>query len=99
MNYLSQIPKLHFKPVTPKIFRTIQYEGLDEETGEMLMSQWNYAELKISPEDQQGLKRLNPLYINKFNQFDIALKNKYKLHIVDLIDYDEGRIILVRRRR
>jgi hypothetical protein len=95
VSYIDQIPKLKFKPITPKLFKTIQWDGLDEETGKYKPSQWKFTELKLSVTDKKGLINLSPDQIEKFNNFDIELKNKYKLKLIDLIDYSEGRVFIV----
>jgi hypothetical protein len=94
--YFNQIKKTKFRQVPMSIFRTIQYEGLDEETGKLSMTDWNYIELKLKKEDKEGLMNMKRQTIEEFNRFDIALKDKYRLGLIDLIDYEHGRIFIVR---
>jgi hypothetical protein len=92
--YLSQIQKLQFVPVSKEIFHVIQNEGLDEETGSASMTNWVYAELKVTPVDKAGLRNMSRDALEKFNQFDIYLKTRYK-RLIDLIDYRSGTVIIV----
>jgi hypothetical protein len=96
--YLSQIPKLTFKPITREIFIDLEYDGLPYEIHKPKQSQWLYAELKLSPKDKFGLRNNIPECIEKFNLFDIGLKNMYKLHLIDFIDYNNGRVYIVKWR-
>lgn len=95
--YLKQIPSAKFTPVTNDVWDTItNYEGLDEEFNRPLKSQWSMTELHVVPLDKQGLIHGSGDTVEKFNIFDIALKDKYKMHLIDLIDYEKGRVIIVR---
>ncbi len=95
-SYISQIPKLTFKPVSDSVWETIQDEGLDEEQNKPNRQSWEMAELKVSTNDQKMLKGFDDDTLEKFNDFDIKLKDKYKLKYIDLIDYDKGKITIVR---
>lgn len=98
MKYLSQIPKLIFKPITREIFTDLEYDGLPYEINKPKQSQWLYAELKLSPKDKLGLRNNEPEYIKKFNLFDIGLKNTYKMRLIDFIDYTGGRVYIMKWR-
>ena len=98
MTYILQIPKLKFKPVTPKIWSAIRWEGLDDEQDKSKRSQWMFAELKLKESDKNGLMGYVEETIEKFNRFDIQLKNIYKMKLIDLIEYDAGRVYIVRVR-
>ena len=94
--YLNQIPTLKFIPVTSSTWETIVMEGLDEEQDEFNKKRWIQTKLNISKQDQNNLKRFNEETVEKFNLFDIKLKDTYNSKITDLIDYDSGTIILVK---
>jgi hypothetical protein len=94
-NYISQIPKLQWQPISRSVWNSIQDEGLDEEQDAYEPSDWVMASLKVSPKDIQGLQQFNSDAIEEFNRFDIALKSKYP-GLVDLIDYDTGTVTIVR---
>lgn len=94
-SYINQIPDLQWKPVSKFVWMAIQDEGLDEEQDAFEPENWSMATLQITPEDVKGLKSFNDDVVNKFNSFDIALKDKYP-GLVDLIDYDRGVVIIVK---
>ena len=94
--YMNQIDDLIFEPVSENVWDTIEVEGLNDEHDAHDPSQWVMAELVLDPSDIKGLKSFNEDIINKFNQFDISLKEKYHLKLVDLINYEEGKIVIVK---
>lgn len=96
LNYIDEVGTLSFVPVTPEVWDTIQDEGLDEEQGAPNSIQWSMANLPISREDAVKLRQYDNDTIDKFNRFDIALKEKFDGRIVDLIDYDAGIVRLVK---
>jgi hypothetical protein len=94
-SYINQIPALQWKPVSKFVWTAIQDEGLDEEQDAFEPENWSMATLQITPEDVKGLKSFNDDVVNRFNSFDIALKDRYP-GLVDLIDYDRGVVIIVK---
>ena len=94
-NYLETIPHLEFKPVDSQTWSTIRNEGLDQEQGAPKRAQWMVATLPISKTDADGLRDFDAATVEKFNAFDIDLKDAYAGRIVDLVDYDNGIILLV----
>lgn len=98
-DYVDYIPELVFEPVTDKIWNGIQYENLDEEAdnfnGVFDRKRWVYAELPTDEEDEEGLREEKDFYLEKFNQFDILLKNTYNMKYIDLIDYETGLVYIV----
>lgn len=94
-DYLSQIPKLTWKPVNRRIWNTIQDEGLDEEQERHKHTDWVMASLTISEKDSQALKAFDDNAIEDFNRFDIHLKSRYP-GLTDLIDYGKGTVTIVK---
>jgi len=98
-NYFSQLNTKIFKNVTQDIFETIDCEGLTEEYDSYNKSDWKYVEIDLTDQDINGLKKFDVDTINKFNQFDIQLKEKFSMKYVDLIDYDNGKVFIVKSRK
>lgn len=94
-NYISYIPNLKYHPVDEIIWDMILEEGLDEEFEKYDKSNWYFAKLNLSDKDKIGLQSLDPDTIEKFNEFDIRLKDIFELTFIDLIDYDKGEVIIV----
>ena len=95
---LSQVDddeKGKYKPLTDKVWDAIQDEGYNEELELYNPEDFEYMELDIPPEDVEALKAFSDEALEKYNRFDIELKEKYKNHI-DLIDYDNGVVKVVR---
>jgi len=95
-NYLDAVNTLHFESVNPDVWNTIQDEGLDEEQDAPTFVQWSMAVLPISKEDAAGIRQFKNDTVEKFNAFDIALKEKFGGRVVDLIDYENGVVRLVK---
>ena len=93
--YLGQIPKLNWQPVSKSVWRSIRDEGLDDEQDTPDPASWVMASLQITPEDAQALMAYDDNAIEEFNRFEIALKQRYP-GLVDLIDYDNGTITIVK---
>ena len=95
-NLLSQVEeKGKYKPLTDEVWEVIQDEGYDEELELYDPEDFQYMELDIPPEDVEALKAFSDEALEKYNRFDIELKEKYENHI-DLIDYDNGVVKVVR---
>jgi len=95
ISLLQKVPTLPYAKVTNKVWNTIQDEGLDEEF-EVSRQDLSYADLPLSEDIQSGLKQLDDQVVERFNAFDIALKEKYGKKYTDFIDYDLGRVLIVR---
>ncbi len=94
--YLAQIQKAKFVPVSNSIWGNIKDEGLDEEQNAKSRNSWLMTQLDMLDNDKTNLQNFDDDTINKFNSFDIELKQIYNGKIVDLIDYDSGAITLVK---
>lgn len=94
-NLLSQIEERAFKPITNEIWNILQFDGFPEEKDIENPEMFEYIQLNIPQEDIEKLKVQDDDTINKYNEFDIKLKEEYPNHI-DLIDYDKGIVRIVR---
>jgi hypothetical protein len=92
-----QIETSSFIPITNRIKNILDDEGIFDEFDDFDINNYQYMNLKISDDDKIGLMELNPDHLDKFNEFDIQLKDKYKMKYIDFIDYDNGNIIIVRK--
>lgn len=95
-DYLKAVEALNYTPLTKKIWATIRDEGLDEEFGLPKPNQWVYAVLPISDHDREGLMSFSDEALEKFNLFDIKLKDQFEMKFIDLIDYDSGLVVIVK---
>lgn len=93
---LNQINNLEWNHLDDENFESILDEDLDEEFDFLDRKSWEMAEIKISEEDKKGLMEFKEDAIDKYNNFDIILKETYAMKIIDLIDYNKGKVILVR---
>lgn len=93
---LNIVSNLVFQSVDSKTWEIIQDEGLDEEQGAFSRADWQMAQLPISDCDMEALRSFDDETIDRFNTFDILLKEEFKGKIIDLIDYDSGVVTLVK---
>ena len=94
------INNLNWQPINFKIWKTLKDdEGWTEEYDIKSKSDLEMSEYPITDIDKSGLKMLDFDTVEKFNRFDINIKEKYGAeNIIDLIDYDKGQVVLVRRK-
>jgi hypothetical protein len=54
--------------------------------------------LNLSKEDKAGVINMDENVVNKFNEFDVKLKEKgeYPYDTLDFIDYDKGIVYIIR---
>lgn len=94
--YIDIVPVLTYNPVDDETWEIIdEWEGLTEEFDVYDRNKWVMAELPITDEDSDELKQETESIQEKFNQFDIMLKNKYNMKYIDLIDYKNGIVKIV----
>lgn len=94
--YVDIVPNLYFEPIDDETWEIVdEWEGLTEEFGVYDRERWFVAELPITDEDSDELVQETENIQEKFNQFDIMLKNKYNMKYVDLIDYKNGIVRIV----
>ena len=95
-DYLFQVDSLVFEPVDDRTWSAILYEGLPSERAAPRRSDWAMSVLRISDEDARDLRALATDAIERFNLFDIRLKKKYGGLLIDLIDYENGVVGIVK---
>lgn len=102
-DYLEQLKKLVFKPITNFLFNEIEEEGFVDDLIEIYEHDYNkfdfeYSELQLDINDKIGLKSFEDEVVNKFNQFDILLKDSQSGYpkIVDFIDYNKGIVYIIK---
>lgn len=86
----------NFETCTDEIFEIIEIEGLDEEFDRYKKSDWLYINLIIPQNIINKIKRLDTEIIEMLNEFDIILKNRFKMKYIDLINYDTGEITIIK---
>lgn len=93
--YINQIPYIHWNSIDKSTWLSIKYEGLDIEFDARNPKLWKMGILNISNEDSHNLKFFDNDTVDKFNRFDIALKETFNMTIIDLIDYENGTVKLI----
>lgn len=94
--YVDIVPALTYNPVDDETWEIIdEWEGLTEEFDVYDRNRWVMTELPITDDDSNELKQETENIQEKFNQFDIMLKNKYNMKYIDLIDYQNGIVKIV----
>ncbi len=85
-------------PLTKREAREFwQNEGdLVEHWGISSPRELHKSQLSIPPEHALGLKSFEEEIVELYNFFDIWLKEKYKMNVVDFIDYDGGIVVLIK---
>jgi len=96
ISYLDTVPSLLWRSLSEDEWETLNIEGLSEEHNLFDKDDWVIAELPISKEDKEGLMNFEDWALEKFNMFDIQLKDKYDVKLIDLIDYDQGTLHIVK---
>jgi hypothetical protein len=91
---LSQVKTGVYKPLPDEVWEAIEDEGYSEEEG-LQREDFEYITLTIPHEDAKALRDFSDEAIEKYNRFDIKLKDLFERHI-DLIDYDKGIVRVVR---
>jgi hypothetical protein len=97
----NQIKNVQFLPISKKQYKILEEEGwieeLEESGNNIDYDLIEYIELTIPEEDKLELINFNDDILEKYNDFDIQLKNKQihpPFHIIDMIDYDKGKIFI-----
>ena len=102
-NYINQLNTNEYINITNKLFNDIEDEGWLEQLEDFYnrrfdKTNFKYMALKLTDNDKQGLINFDDDVIEKFNYFDIKLKSmdKYPFKKLDLIDYDNGVVFIVK---
>ena len=102
-DYINQLNTNEYINITNKLFNDIEDEGWLEQLEDFYnrrfdKTNFKYMTLKLTDNDKQGLINFDDDVIEKFNDFDIKLKSmdKYPFKKLDLIDYDNGIVFIVK---
>jgi len=103
-DYILQVKNKQYEPLLEFLYNEISEEGFLDELREYYnksytIKDFEYIDLEISEEDKEGLMDFDDTIIDKFNDFDIALKDLDKgtyPRVVDFIDYDRGKVVVVK---
>jgi hypothetical protein len=86
-----------YQKCTNEIFDIIQAEGLDEEFNKFKKSDWTFITLQIPENISNKIKNFDHEILNMLNEFDMIIKNRFKMKYIDLIDYDLGKIRIIKQ--
>jgi hypothetical protein len=86
-----------YQKCTNEIFDIIQTEGLDEEFNKFKKSDWTFITLQIPENISNKIKNFDNEILNLLNEFDMIIKNRFKMKYIDLIDYDLGKIRIIKQ--
>lgn len=86
-----------YQKCTNEIFDIIQTEGLDEEFNKFKKSDWTFFTLQIPENISNKIKNFDHEILNMLNEFDMIIKNRFKMKYIDLIDYDLGKIRIIKQ--
>lgn len=103
-DYIKQIQNGEYKECTEELWEDIQIDGFCEEVnnyeGDFNKENYSFIILRISEEDKLGLINNDPEIVEKYNQFDIYLKdNNYYPKYLDMINYDTGQIYIIKHEK
>jgi hypothetical protein len=101
--YINQLNTNDYNKLTNKLFNDIDEEGWLEQLEDFYgkkftRNDFSFTTLKLTENDKNGLINFDDDVIEKFNDFDIKLKSidEYPFKKLDLIDYDNGVVYVVR---
>lgn len=102
-DYINQLNNNKYSKLTNKLFNDIEDEGWLEQLEDFYNRKFNksdfsFTTLKLTTNDRNGLINFDDDVIEKFNDFDIKLKSmsEYPFNKLDLIDYDNGVVYIIR---
>ena len=102
-DYINQLNNNEYSKLTNKLFDEIEDEGWLEQLEDFYNKKFNknnfsFITLKLTTNDRNGLINFDDDVIEKFNDFDIKLKSmsEYPFNKLDLIDYDNGVVYIIR---
>lgn len=102
-DYLKQVSTGIYKELTEELFDSISEEGwvysLEDDFGKLHLKRndFEFLGLALSKEDKEGLISFKDEIVEKFNSFDIQLKDKqkYPFKTLDFIDYNKGIVYII----
>ena len=103
-NLFDQIINNEYQELNDDVWDALEWDGWVDDASRLghgekgyKREDYEYIELEISEEDEFGLATGDEKTIDKYNDFDIELKEKiYDKGYLDLINYDEGKVFIVK---
>lgn len=100
----DQIESKSFADINDSLWEMIKWDGWINDKSRYKSDEkgykkddYEYIELDIPEIDEFGLVTADDKTIDKYNEFDIQLKDRYyKKGYIDFIDYDNGKVYVVR---
>jgi len=92
----------NWNPITDKMFDDLCDEGWIEDLeyvyDDITKDNIIVKELELIDEDKIGLVSFNDDVINDFNELDIEIKDKqkYPFNMIDMIDYENGKVYILK---
>jgi len=92
----------NWNPITDKMFNDLSNEGWIEDLeyvyDDVRKESITVKELELIDEDKEGLISFNDDVIEDFNDFDIEIKDgqKYPFNMIDMIDYEKGKVYILK---
>lgn len=91
-----------YDELTEELYKMISEEGWleqlqDEYEEEYSIEDFEYTTLQLTDEDTEGLINMDNNIVDKFNEFDVKLKESqlYPYDTNDFIDYDKGIVYVI----
>jgi hypothetical protein len=95
-DYISEIPKLPYKPATPETWQAIRHAQLDKKFGEPSKDKWQEAELPIGQLERDMLKAADTDMIERFGYISHLIDTHYPKQYANFVDYGSGKVIVVK---
>lgn len=100
---MKQVEYGDYEELTTELYDFISMEGwlvnIEDEFGEEYEQEdFEYLKLDLSEKDRLGLINMDENIVEKFNDFDMELKNRgeYPYDTLDFIDYENGIVYIIR---
>ena len=94
---LNQIKKSRYNHMTYNIWEDLLLDGYPEEFDDYNPDHYKYLKLDISDNDKEKLINFDNDIIEKYNEFDILLKdNGYYPKYLDFINYETGELFIIK---
>ena len=95
-DYLTDIPKLSYKPASSETWQAIQHAKLDKSFGVPSRDSWQEADLPIGQVEKSMLKCADTDIIERFGYISNLISSKYPKQYADIVDYRNGKVVIVK---
>ena len=103
-NLFDQIISGDYQELTDDVWDALEWDGWIDDASRLHHGKkgedredYEFIELDIPEADEFGLATKDEKVLDKYNDFDIELKDKlYDKGYLDLIDYEEGKVRIVK---